>query len=278
MIIDSQTNKVFFSEILLSKYSDIAINLKSILDKHAVAYTFLKGTKDIWCRDFMPIQVTKNKFVQFRYEPSYLVGYEKLQSDPNEICETINIKTIKSDLNIDGGNIIKWTDKVILTDRIYQENKKMTESQIIKELKDKLEAEIIIITQINTDFTGHADGMVRFVNNDTLLINSLKNEYEYIKDNILKIIKTYGLNYIELPIFEFKNKNFKESAIGIYINFLELENLIIFPIFQTFNNKDEEAVKIIKYVYPNKTIELINVNNIAREGGVMNCISWNIRQ
>jgi agmatine deiminase len=49
-------------------------------------------------------------FVQFRYEPSYLEGYPKLQSDPKTVCSSLNLETVPSKINLDGGNIVKWND------------------------------------------------------------------------------------------------------------------------------------------------------------------------
>lgn len=77
MITDKEANIVYYSEkILNDEYKNAFERIKLILDKHHVKYDFLKGTKDIWCRDYMPIQTDKGNFIQFRYEPDYL---EKLK-------------------------------------------------------------------------------------------------------------------------------------------------------------------------------------------------------
>ncbi|MBN2891622.1 MAG: hypothetical protein JXL97_07135 [Bacteroidales bacterium] len=59
MIPDYQTNTVYFSEELLSeKYAKRkanALKIFQILNDFGVRYKFLKNTKDIWARDFMPI-------------------------------------------------------------------------------------------------------------------------------------------------------------------------------------------------------------------------------
>lgn len=49
-------------------------NTNPVLHKSNVKYAFLKGTKDIWCRDYMPVQTESGKFIQFKYNPSYLKG------------------------------------------------------------------------------------------------------------------------------------------------------------------------------------------------------------
>ena len=88
MVTGKETNTVYLSEKLNSdkRFTKTCNALIKLLDKHGIRHIFLKATKDIWCRDYMPIQIEKGKFVQFRYEPSYLKDELELQSDPKEVC------------------------------------------------------------------------------------------------------------------------------------------------------------------------------------------------
>ena len=54
---------VYMSEKLMTKFPDACNRLIGILEKHSVKYAFLKGTKDIWCRDYMPVQTESGKFI-----------------------------------------------------------------------------------------------------------------------------------------------------------------------------------------------------------------------
>ena len=47
-------------------------SIADALRKRDIPFTYLKGTKDIWCRDYMPIQIQKDRFVFYRYTPDYL--------------------------------------------------------------------------------------------------------------------------------------------------------------------------------------------------------------
>ena len=278
MITDKEANIVYFSEqILNDKYKNVFERIKLILDKHNVKYDFLKGTKDIWCRDYMPIQIDKGKFIQFRYEPDYLKDDLYLQSIPKDVLKANKLKAIFSDINLDGGNIVRCSESVIITNRIFKENKESKEVLIAK-LENILETKVYLIPDVTNDMTGHSDGHLRFIDDKTLLVNSLEQELKYWQNGFKKMIKDSGLSYIEMPWFSFSDKNHKESAIGIYVNYLEIGNLIVFPIFEIDGNKDEEAQKVIKEAFPNKIIEPININEIANEGGLLNCISWNIKQ
>lgn len=280
MIADKDTDFVFLSDLLQteSAFTATCTRICEILSKHSVEYDFLKGTKDIWARDYMPIQIDKDRFIQFRYEPNYLKDYLELQSNPKLVCELNNIKPIFSKINLDGGNVVKWSEKVLITDRIYSENPQYhNKEQFVREIETLLETEVIIIPQIKSDLTGHADGLVKLIDSKIVLGNYLDFEYKYWSKGMRKVISDKGLKYINMPIFEYKEKEYPDSAIGCYMNYLEIGDLIVFPIFEVTGNKDKEAVDLVTKLYPNKTIETININPVARKGGLMNCLTWNIK-
>ena len=153
MIKGSQTNTVYFSSNLLSdqRFSESCNQLISILQKHKINFKFLQSTKDIWCRDYMPIQIARDQFIQFRYEPSYLKDYLELQSNPAIVCPSNNIPVTFSNINLDGGNLVNWSNKAIVTDRIFNENPEFTSKrQLISELEELLQVEVIVICLLYT--------------------------------------------------------------------------------------------------------------------------------
>lgn len=282
--ISNGEQKVFLSELLQTKYPDVCNRLTQILDKCSVKYAFLKATKDIWCRDYMPVQTHSGKLVQFKYDPSYLRGnkeWEESRSDVEEVCKANNINAEFSKINIDGGNVLICEDRAILTDRIYSENPGIDKDELKKKLAELLECEIIIIPSYRSkedDLTGHADGMVRFVDRNTILGNCLTNEYQYIKDGMQKAIEEFKLKYIEMPFFiDNKDPQHPYSAIGVYVNYLEVNNLIVMPIFGR-KEEDDKAYSVLKATFPDRIIETIDYNEVAKEGGLLNCTTWVIKQ
>ena len=266
---------VYLSALLKTKYPDTCERLIRILDKHHVKYGFLEGTKDIWCRDYMPIQTKSGKFIQFKYEPSYLKKdneWDESRSDVEEVCKLNDIDAEPSDINLDGGNVLLCDDRAIISDRVFSENKDWNREKLVSELSRLLECEIIIIPAENDDMTGHADGMVRFVNRDTILGNKLADEYKYWRDGMQKVIDQYGLKYIDVPFFLPKDPKHPLSAIGVYVNYLEVNDLIVLPVFG--RDEDEQVIRIIKSVFPERTIETIDYNDVAKEGGLLNCTTW----
>ena len=271
----STEQTVYLSALLKTKYPDTCERLIQILEKHHIKYGFLEGTKDIWCRDYMPVQTKSGKLIQFKYEPSYLRKdneWNESRSDVKEICRLNNIDAEPSDINLDGGNVLICDDRAIISDRVFSENKDWNREKLVEELGRLLECEIIIIPAENDEMTGHADGMVRFVNRNTILGNQLADEYKYWREGMQKVLEQYGLTYIDVPFFMPKDPKHPLSAVGVYVNYLEVNNLIVLPVFG--RDEDEQVISIIKGIFPDRIIETIDYNEVAKEGGLLNCTTW----
>ncbi len=269
---------VYLSGLLKTNYPETCGRLIQILEKHHVKYAFIEGTKDIWCRDYMPIQTPSGKLIQFKYDPSYLkknAEWEASRSDVKEVCKLNNIDAQFSDINLDGGNVLICDGRAIISDRILSENPDRDKDELVKELSQLLECEIIIIPAENDDMTGHADGMVRFVNRNTILGNNLEAEYKYWREGMQKVIQKHGLKYINMPFFVSKDSKHPLSAVGVYVNYLEVNNLIVLPVFG--REEDNQAINIIKETFQDRTVETIDYNDVAYEGGLLNCTTWVVK-
>lgn len=285
MISGKDTNTVYFSKFLKTElvYKNSFEELSDILTKHSISYQLLEATKDIWCRDFMAIQKNEHEFIQFRYEPIYLKKVLQYQTNPKQIYlknkNILNFKPTFSTINVDGGNVLQCDDRVIVTDRIFTENPEYKDkNKLVWELEKLFEAEVIVIPQVKDDLTGHADGLVRFVDRNTLIGNDRAIENDYWRDGMNKVLKKYKLDYIDCPFLDHIIKNNKDHAIGCYMNFLEVKNLIVLPIFEVKNNKDEEVLAIFKDVFKDRQIETLNYNNVGLGGGLLNCSTWTVKE
>jgi agmatine deiminase len=151
MIADKDTNTVYFSNLLEKKYPKTWLMIDAVLKEYEVPHFLLEKTNDIWARDYMPIQISKSIFIEYRYDPDYLQGkrkgYRDLKTYPDIVCDKLNIKTEKSDLIMDGGNVVKTSDAIILTDKIFEENKTKykKKKELISKLHDLFEVEKIVI-------------------------------------------------------------------------------------------------------------------------------------
>lgn len=279
MISDNQTNFLYLADLLPVKYSVFYNSLEEILVSRDIPFGLLPGTKDIWARDYMPVQIDDQMFLQFTYNPGYLSRYKKYLptiSDPKMICTKININARHSTILLDGGNIVKGLDCAIITDRVFSENPGIGQKELIGQLEALLEvSKIIIIPADAHDFTGHADGMVRFLNKTTVLMNDYSREKKPFSDNLRNALQEAGLAYIEIPYNPYCNKSLKEAN-GTYINFLQLQDVIILPAYSI--QEDDTAFRIFEELFSNDFIVSVKSRDIANEGGVLNCISWTIKK
>ncbi len=265
----------YFASLLQTNpiYQPAADRLLAALYSAGVEYRLLDGTHDIWLRDFMPVQIRDGSFVSFRYEPSYLENEPELRSNfKNDLSLQFPFSVVYSDINLDGGNVVfsPSKEKAVISDRILKENPNYTQAQLIKTLKRQLKAQIILIPSLKNDMTGHADGMIRFVDENTVIGNCVPSK-NGLEQRIKTVLQDYGINVIDFPYFSSSNN----SAIGCYLNFLETERYIFMPVFG--NELDGKAIASAKGIFT-KMIVPININEIAKEGGVLNCISWETKQ
>ena len=263
---------IYFSSLLKTDktYKSAADRLFAVLDSQSVQYNFIENTKDVWLRDFMPIQTKSGKYVSFRYEPSYLDDYPDLKTDfRKDISSQLSLENIVySDINLDGGNVVfsPSKTKAVISDRIFLENWNYSSAELVRELERLLEAQVIIIPSLRSDMTGHADGMVRFVNENTAVGNA-SNSLFGLEAHIKTTLRNHGIEVYDFPYFDSKG----DSAVGCYLNFLETEHHLFLPVFDA--DTDSEAIETAKNIF-NKTIVPVDINEIAEQGGVLNCISW----
>ena len=282
MITDQQTNTLYFSSILSEneKYAPFWNELESILREKKIWYGFIENTRDIWCRDYMPIQKKINEFVQFTYFPSYCLHpkYISTITIPSETRIYDELLKQNSRIILDGGNVVKSKNSVIVTDKVLKDNANLKRETVITRLKNELEVEnVYLIPKAPYDLTGHADGVVRFKSETELLVADYSFESKSWRKKMDRALEATGLTILPFPS-EYVNETNEDGdkvAKGCYINFLQIGNLILFPQFNL--DTDELALQKVQDYYPNCKIIPMNCNVIAEEGGVLNCISWNIQ-
>jgi len=195
---------------------------------------------------------------------------------PSETRITKRINKRESDLVVDGGNVISYRDKFILTEKVFDENSNLERETVIKKLKSALNTDqIYFIPKEPYDIIGHADGFVRFVDENRIIVNNYSHQSISWKKKMDKALKDTGLEVITFPteVTDEKNEEGVYSAKGIYINFAQIGRKILFPQFGF--KTDSIALKEAKKEFPDCDIIPVDSNEIAMDGGVLNCITWN---
>ncbi len=250
-------------------------------------------SKNEWCRDYMPLKGSDGQYKSFKYRPSYMMdyaSYEKMIPDLVKLCKELKLSAEEQDIILDGGAIEILGGKGIISDKVLGENTSSWNNgkpEILEDIKQALKLdELIVVPADPWDFTGHVDGMIRFVDNNTVLVNDLtgldnfmKEEPEYDqwtynkwKGNLKNSLDHAGLKQIPLTCTTYNNPE-DDWANGAYMNFLNLTGCIIMPTFDDPEN-DIKAQNILEQVY-NRPVETIEAVELAKKGGVINCVTWN---
>ena len=272
---------LYFSNLLPNKYPEDAANLFAALEKHHVAYGFIKGAKDVRIRDFMPIQVRGRwppDNVFFWYEPSYFKNRRDLQTVFLQNIDT-NWQLVngwrppcdfdrfdKSEINLDGGNILTLpcSEKVIIGDRVFSENPEYGNAELIRKLETFLHRkEVVIIPSLEKDITGHADNMVRFLDGQTVVCV----ESDSIGRQLQTILQYHGLDVLEFPSAPAEDR----SGVRSYLNYLETDEAVFLPAFGI--DTDTKAIAAVEKLF-SKPVEPVMIPHLAADGSGLHSISW----
>lgn len=258
-----------FSTLLPTLYPTDAETLFTALTAHDVPYALLEGTRDVWLRDFMPVRTRSGQMISFRYEPSYLKNDPVLRTDfRKDLAPQLGLPVTYSNINLDGGNVVFSPSGscVLISDRVFSENPEYPSAVLMRELSELLEAEVLIIPSLKSDMTGHADGMAQFLDDRTVLCNRPLSSCGF-EQQVKRAVQNCGLDVVDFPFVPTGGV----SAVGCYLNYLETERVVFLPVFGI--EQDAEAETSARQLFSKKIVP-VNIREIARQGGCLNCISW----
>ncbi len=230
---------------------------------------------DIWMRDFTT--VIPAQMVQFSYNPSYLErsASRYIQASFSRFAANHGLEFQESDLILDGGNVVDNNlDKIIVTERILEDNPDWTEEEIREELKYLLEIDhVAIIPQEEGEPMGHADGIVMFISEDTVAINTYG---EPFRTHVISALESDlpGVEIVEIEA-DYSLEIWKDfvSACGINLNSTVTDHFIYMPVFGNAN--DEKSIAAIEAL-TDKEIIPINAEGVCFMGGSVRCLSWQV--
>ena len=275
MVNELKSNKLFITDLLLNHHPIIANTIIDICYKHEIEIRIIKGANDFWCRDFMPLQTSKKKFVQFVYDPSYYKSkkYSHLKTNIEALNYSLAGKIIYSGIKLDGGNICYYNSTAIISEKVFRDNPLYTKAKLTSELINILELDkIIFIPTVPYDITGHSDGMVKFINEDTIFLNDFS---KACSNTYLKKLHKALNGFNVLPMTnEFHRNKLKDDATGDYINMIVVKELIFLSCYGY--PSDELALRTVQAAFPNHAIVQVKTNDLAARGGILHCATWNL--
>lgn len=264
---------LYLADCLPQKYRDVFDQITHACDEIGQPWAFIPHTRDIWVRDFMPVVLPGGKLLEYRYDPDYLQGDTKgrrgKKSYPDIICDAMKLPTVKSDLVLDGGNVIRQGNTLIMADKVVRENRRhYNKTQLIAALKEQFGVDkLVLIPKDKKDPYGHADSMLRFVDENTVLVNYY---YDDDKDLIAQLEKA-GLR---IKFLQFSNIDYKQDHLWPYLNFVQTDKLMLYTAIE--EHYDQEAKEQFERYFPKYKNRMrgIKMPEIIEEGGALHCISW----
>jgi agmatine/peptidylarginine deiminase len=251
--------------------------MHDVLQKEGVCHALLEDTADIWCRDYMPIQTSTNEMVAYIYRPDYLSTpkMQKYITDTDLMVEHIQeeyagVDIKRLDLVIDGGNVVKCGDTIVMTEKVFNENPDWPEFMVLDKLEEAFGCEVLLLPWDRTEEYGHSDGIIHYVGDNRVLLTNYDDfspaYFRRFRNQLERKFEVIPLSY---PV---KNKSEHNWA---YINYLQVGNLMMVP--QMGIPEDEMAIEQIQSIVP-ETMHVVGIPAMeaVRNGGALNCVSWNI--
>ena len=262
----------------------------------------LYNTRDIWSRDYMPVQLTQDLFLNYTYSPDYLSNQKAyitnwlLHKVHTRKADKLNLNVVTIPLILDGGNVIKAIDKfgkptIIMCSKVLKENNLSKE-----ELTDwwnqffDNQIRLILIEWEGKDENpiGHADGMVRYITEGKVLITNYCDwdDEERLSEPLKEYFDIERLHFGDIEgIKGTKMWSLLKSTSWGYINFLQVGKHIIVPKLD-WDELDKAAVQQIQQAFgASYKVELIdcdmtqiieNPDVNANSGGGLNCLTWTL--
>jgi len=284
---------------LITNNNATKIKLESKYRYKKINVIGIKGWNEIWLRDCIGIN-TSDGIVKPYYHPQYcsLHRYGDYFEHINKQSRIIIKECLQKKINymplvVDGGNFSNNDKTVFLTNKILDDNRELSKSEIINILKDFTSLQPEIIERCENDSIGHTDGFLNFISNNKVLISNypslsfLKEDIQFIyrvrkklKEEKLEVIELYDRPIDEVVPCECYRKTKKAcfySARGNYINFLRLNNTIILPEYtlptlretKYYNNINKDSLTQLGF-----QVKTINCDLLSKEGGSLHCLSY----
>ena len=260
-------------------------------------------------------------FISYTYKPDYLQDYpecvtnwqlHRVHTQKQLVNEqSFDFKVIQMPLILDGGNVVKAIVNnkpcFIMCDKVLQENNLNYEDFQIwwknwwQDNFDGTEMEFVLLPWEGheTNPIGHADGMVRYIEEGRVLLTNyddfdkvykdyhgclFKDKLEEVGFKVDSLSFLDKFNYQEDKMFRLL---FKHS--WCYINYLHIGNKILVPRLG-YEILDKEALRQIEAAFNREKhiadVQLIDVdmtpivedmNENKNSGGALNCLTWTIK-
>jgi agmatine deiminase len=292
-------NTVVVAKELQARHGNIYRDIEDACDAAELHFRPFEHTRNIWARDYMPIQMgqipTDRLTCKFGYDGYGVMKQHRYRLGVKSEAYTWLGPTYQSEIVIDGGNIQRSRELAVVADTVFAHNK-MRKGDLLQRLSEELHATIVVIPTEPYDEIGHSDGVLHFLPGTR---TAFVNDYSHAKDKaywdyekkLHRVLSSYGIKLIPFPWRGDDERNHVPKlgdglkrfrryyryadkvcpGWGYYINFMIAGRLCLFPSFSI--EDDFEVYHVLKTHLPDMIIRHTNCNIVAMEGGLVNCVT-----
>ena len=240
--------------------------------------------QDIWMRDFSLSNAANP--VMFRYTSEGQGGGKKGQSEADTVQEVLasaleaaGLVFGESDLLNDGGNFVDdYAGNVVISRKFLRDNALDEDAGRDRIKKITGATNIAFIEADEQGGLEHADGVVAFIDGNTLVINSYPEDTVYaaaLRSDLLAGLPGVTIYEIVTPYDGSKiyDQRFG-SACGLYTNMLVTPHRIYLPQFGI--PEDAEALANVRK-WTSREVVPVQSRQVCNMGGGVRCMSWQLR-
>jgi agmatine deiminase len=232
---------------------------------------------DVWTRDYGPITVAVGTGAPVFVANPYVIPGQPHYKFDSEIALRLggyfDVPVHKLPVVLEGGNII--TDgrgTLMLSDSVLLNNPDVDRARLDKVLADYLGARrVILVPHLPGEVTGHIDGIVKVLDEDTLLITRLDKRHKWhaAVEEWVKLLaseksvngKPYKIHRIVTP------QPPLDYQTWTYINSLTLNGKVIVPVYGV--KEDEEALATYRQVM--QGYQVVGIDYTRYTVGAVHC-------
>ena len=219
----------------------------------------------------------------FRYSAE---GQGKDQDSADEVqevfadfAEKAGLIFSETDLINDGGNFIDdYAGNVVLSRKFLRDNQLIESSARQKVMALTYAKQVAFIEADEQGGLEHADGVVSFIEENVVMINSYSEDTEYARDLKADLKSSFPKVKIYEIVTPYDGRKIYDeqfgSACGLYTNALVTPKRIYFPQFGI--PEDHTALEQIRTI-TNKEIVPIPSKQVCHMGGGVRCMSLQLR-
>jgi agmatine/peptidylarginine deiminase len=238
----------------------------------------------MWVRDFGPISVLDTQGRSWLVDSLYNeLGRTHDEVVPNVLAQMAVAPMFRSNLNVDGGNVLSNGAGILLTtNAIVEDNPGHTQQSLGKLLGKYFGGRYVVFLEpLANESTGHVDMFATFTSPDTVVVGSYDPEYDRVNAAILDrnaaILARLQTSNGPMQVVRIPMPAHDEEIWRTYTNVVYANGVLMIPAYANSPAPlEDQVIGSYQSLLPHWHILTINVDNVIRSGGALHCLTMNM--